>query len=66
MLIVEIYVNSTLIGKATAQRIKGSTEATSRNTYVLDDGTIIRHVYGDGAAKLAEKMMRHLSKTRRL
>ena len=60
MLIVEIFVNSTLIGKETALRIKGGTDADDVNTYELSDGTLIKHRYGDGAAKLAERMMQHL------
>lgn len=62
MLIVEIYVNHTLIGKETAVRIKGDTKPESVNTYRLSDGKIITHVYGDGAAVLAEKMMKNLKK----
>lgn len=64
MLIVEIYVNNRLIGKETALRIKGSTDPVSMNTYELSDGTIIYHRYGDGAAALAEKMMKKLKKRR--
>lgn len=60
MLIVEIYVNHTLIGKETAVRIKGDTKPDSINTYELGNGTIVKHRYGDGAAKLAEKMMKNL------
>lgn len=60
MLIVEIFVNSTLIGKETALRVKGGTNADDVNTYELGDGTLIKHRYGDGAAKLAERMMQHL------
>ncbi len=62
MLIVEIYVNAELIGKETAVRIKGNTDPESVNTYELSDGTIINHRYGDGAAVLAEKMMKNLQK----
>ena len=62
MLIVEIFVNSTLIGKETALRIKGGTNPTDINTYELSDGTLLKHKYGDGAARLAEKMMKHLAK----
>lgn len=61
MLIVEIYVNDTLIGKETALRVEGSTDPHSVNTYELSDGTRIKHVYGNGAARLAELMMQHLS-----
>ena len=62
MLIVEIFVNSTLIGKEIARRIKGFARPDSINTYQLSDGTLLRHRYGDGAPKLAEKMMKHLHK----
>ena len=62
MLIVEIFVNHELIGKETALRIKGNTDPESVNTYELSDGTIITHRYGDGAAVLAEKMMKNLQK----
>jgi len=62
MLIVEIFVNSTLIGKETALRVKGGTKASDINTYELSDGTLIKHKYGDGAARLAERMMKHLHK----
>ncbi len=62
MLTVEISVNGYLIGKETALRIAGNAESKSRNTYRLSDGTEIKHRYGDGAARLAELMMRHLSK----
>jgi len=61
MLIVEIYVNTKLIGKETAVRIEGSTDPNSVNTYRLSDGTTIKHVYGNGAARLAELMMAHLA-----
>lgn len=61
MLIVDIYVNSVHIGRETAVRIKGSAEPDSRNTYRLgSNDKLIKHRYGDGAAKLAEKMMKNL------
>lgn len=62
MLIVEIYVNATLIGKETAVRIKGNTNPDNINTYELSDGKILKHRYGDGAAVLAGKMMKNLKK----
>lgn len=62
MLIVEIFVNSELIGRETARRIKGGTQPDDMNTYVLSDGKKIVHRYGDGAARLAERMMRNLQK----
>lgn len=62
MLVVRLYVNSTHIGTETAVRIKGGTNQDDINTYRLSDGHTIKHRYGDGAAKLAEKMMRHVAK----
>ena len=62
MLIVDIYVNSTHIGRETAVRIKGGTNPDDLNTYKLSDGKILKHRYGDGAAKLAQKMMKNLQK----
>ncbi|HDZ15180.1 MAG TPA: hypothetical protein ENH60_09840 [Pricia sp.] len=62
-LIVEIYMNSTLIGKETARRIKGGTDPDDVNTYLLaSNKKKIKHRYGDGAAVLAEKMMKNLKK----
>lgn len=63
MLRVSIYVNSTFIGEEIAVRIKGDTNPNSINTYLLNSNNKkIKHRYGDGAAKLAEKMMKNLEK----
>lgn len=62
MLIVEISVNTELIARETAVRIEGTTDPKSRNKYRLSNGMIIEHVYGDGAAVLAQKMLKHLKK----
>jgi len=60
MLIVRLYVNSEHIGTVTARRIKGDTKPNSVNTYLLNEGKrTIKHRYGDGAAKLARKMLRY-------
>lgn len=61
MLIVRIYVNSDHIGTVTARRIKGDTKSDSINTYLINEGKkTIKHRYGDGAAKLAQKMLEYL------
>lgn len=61
MLIVRIYVNATHIGTVTARRIKGDAKPESINTYLINEGTkTIKHRYGDGAAKLAKKMLSYL------
>jgi hypothetical protein len=62
MLKIEIYVNSEMIGAETAVRIKGGTQPNDLNTYELSDGTLIKHKYGDGGARLAELMCKHLSR----
>ncbi len=61
MLIVRLYVNSIYIGIETAVRIKGGTKKDDINTYRLSDGSLLKHRYGDGAARLAEKMMKALA-----
>ena len=61
MLIVKIYVNNEFIGEETALRIKGGAGPNDKNTYLLgSNNKKIKHVYGDGAAALAEKMMKNL------
>jgi len=62
MLLVRLYVNADHIGTETVVRIKGGTNPDDVNTYRFGDGCLIKHRYGDGAAKLAEKMMKHLNK----
>ncbi len=63
MLIVDIYVNCTHIGSESAQRIKGGDRPNDINTYLLGSNKKkIKHRYGDGAAALAEKMMKNLKK----
>lgn len=57
MLLVALYVNFNCVGSLTAQRVKGTKKANSVGTYKLDDGTLIRHRYGDGAEALAIKML---------
>ena len=66
MLIVQIYVNHEQIGCETAVRIKGGTNPDDINTYRLGSNhKEIKHRYGDGAAALAEKMMKNLKTQRR-
>lgn len=63
MLRVSIYVNSTFIAEEIAVRIKGTADPDSINTYLLNSNNkTIKHRYGDGAAKLAQKMMKNLEK----
>jgi len=65
-LIVRIYVNDTLIGIESAQRIQGGTHPNSINTYQLQsNGKKIKHRYGAGATVLAEKMVRNLEQQER-
>lgn len=59
MLILELYINWNRIEQFTALRIEGDTNPNSINKYKLNDGTVIKHRYGDGASSLAIKMLRH-------
>lgn len=66
MLIVRLYVNQTHIGTVSARRIKGNTDPDSVNTYLINEGDkTVKHRYGDGAAKLAQKMLKHIQEERR-
>jgi len=58
MLLVKIFVNQQEILRGTAVRIKGGTHPDDINTYQLHDGTILKHRYGDGATKLAQKILK--------
>lgn len=60
MLIVRIYVNATPVREGYAVRIKGDEQPESINTYQLHDGTTVKHRYGDGATKLAKKILRKM------
>ena len=57
-LIVEIKINNDTIIRRTAVRIDNYDLSKKVSTYKLDDGTIIRHRYESGAAKLAIKMLK--------
>jgi len=54
MITVTISINDKVIYSRSAVRRK--TDAI--NTYEVDDGTIIKHKYGDGAIPLAIKMLK--------
>ncbi len=58
MLRVRIDINFTNILDLHAVRIKGDSRPHTVNTYQMPDGRKIKHRYGDGAAKLAIKMLR--------
>jgi len=64
MLIVKVYVNDRQIGRATALRTQGSTDNDSINVYEVNQGeTFVQHRYGDGAAKLAQKILEFMKCT---
>lgn len=63
MLIIQVWINDMLLIRETALRIKGDEQPDTINIYKLTDGSKIKHRYGDGAAKLTEKIMRRLHKT---
>jgi len=60
MLRVQIHINFTSILDTRVVRIAGDAEPDSLNTYEMPDGTTFKHRYGDGAVKLAIKMLRRL------
>ena len=63
MLIVRIYVNQTCIGEYGARRIQGNTNPSTMNIYEMKGtGDTIKHRYGDGANKLAMKMLRYVER----
>lgn len=60
MLFVKIYVNDCCVREGSTARIKGDTKPNSINTYLLHDGSKVKHRYGDGATKLAKKVIRKM------
>lgn len=62
MLIVKVYINNREIIMGYAVRRKGNEDPKSINTYELNDGTMVKHRYGDGAAKLAQKIIKRMIK----
>lgn len=62
MLRVRIDINYRNLFDLAVVRIEGDTRPNSVNTYRLDDGTFIKHRYGDGAVKLALRMLKKLAK----
>ena len=65
MLFVDLWINQKCLGRMGARRIKGDTRPNSINTYILDDYTEIKHRYGNGAEKLAIKILKHYSDKKR-
>lgn len=60
MLRVQIHINFTSILDAHVVRVKGGTDPNGMNTYQFPDGRRFKHRYGDGAVKLAIKMLRRI------
>lgn len=60
MLRVQIHINFMPILDTHVVRIKGGMEPDDINTYRMPDGITFKHRYGDGAVKLAIKMLRRL------
>lgn len=64
MMSVVIYINELPILIRRAQNIsEKGTPFDSIHTYVLEDGTKIKHRRSDGPAKLAIKMLKKLKET---
>lgn len=57
MLRVQIHINFTNLLDTHVVRVAGSSEPNSMNTYELPNGKRFKHRYGDGAVKLAIKML---------
>lgn len=60
MLRVRLHINFTPILDTHVVRIQGGCEPDDINTYEMIDGRKFKHRYGDGAIKLAIKMLRRL------
>lgn len=60
MLRVQVHINWWSLIDTHVVRIKGGSHPDDINTYRLPDGSTFRHRYGDGAAKLAIKMLRRI------
>ncbi len=60
MIRVRIGINFTTILDTHAVRVEGGSEPNDINTYEMPDGLKFKHRYGDGAVKLAIKMLERL------
>lgn len=60
MLRVQIFVNFTPLVDTHVVRITGGTAPNDLNTYQLLDRRKLKHRYGDGAIKLAMKILRRI------
>jgi hypothetical protein len=65
MLGVKVYINFTTLLNTSVVRIKGTTDPNSVNVYEMLDGRKFRHRYGDGAVKLAIKILRRTKEPER-
>lgn len=63
MLRVQIHINAVSILDTYVVRIKGGTDPNDINTYELKDGRTFKHRYGDGAEKLAIKILKRVKCT---
>lgn len=62
MLRVRISINSTDVLDTHVVRIAGGSRPDDINTYLFPDGRTVKHRYGDGAKKLAQKILRKVKK----
>jgi len=60
MITVTIYINDKVIYSRSAVRMSSD----EINTYEVDDGTILKHKYSDGAVPLAIKMLETIKELR--
>ena len=57
---MQIHINFTPILDTHVVRIEGGMEPDDVNTYEMPDGVTFKHRYGDGAIKLAIKILKRL------
>lgn len=60
MLRVRISINWTDIVDTHVVRVEGGCKPDDINTYQFQDGRTFKHRYGDGAVKLAMKILRRI------
>ncbi len=57
MITVTISVGGDPVYCRSAIKVEGGTKPDDICKYIVDDGRVIRHRYGDGAPKLAQKIL---------
>ena len=58
MITVVVFVGSTPVYARSAIKVRGGIEPDDIGVYAVDDGRTVTHRYGDGAPKLAQKLLK--------